>query len=114
VAFSIDPNVKGYINVALAVCGAIAAVGVGAFPSYIPTSWATDTVQTAGFVMAVYGFVNAGGNFFSSSKPGLLAPPDSAVVLAAQKVADLPPTATPGAIMATKAAATSAIVSHNP
>lgn len=110
----IDPNVKGYINGAIAICGVIATIGVSAFPSYIPAGAATDIVQTAGFIFMVYGALNSAGNFLSSSKPGILAPADPPAVVAAQKVADLTPVDPPNKVAAVKAAAIDAVQSRNP
>ena len=112
--FSIDPNVKGYINLVVAVCGAIATIGVSAFPDYIAPGVAKDIVQTAGLIFAIYGGLNSAGNFLSSSQPGLLAPPDPPVVAAAQRVADLPSNAGPAVIKAAKDQATAAVAAHIP
>lgn len=98
----IDPNVKGVINGIVAICGVVAVIGTSAFPDYIPQGVAKDIVQTAGLIFAIYGGLNSGANFLSSSKPGFLAPRDAPVVVAAQKLADLPPSAPPGDIMAAK------------
>jgi hypothetical protein len=113
-ALSIDPNIKGYINGVVALCGAIAAIGASSFPDYIPQGIAKEVVQTAGFVLAIYGVLNAGGNFLSSSKPGALAPPDPPVVVAAQAVADLPKNASPATVVLTKKVAQEAVVEHQP
>jgi hypothetical protein len=112
--FSIDPNVKGYINLVVAVCGVIATIGVHAFPDYLPAGAAADIVQTAALIFAIYGGLNTAGNFLSSSQPGLLAPPDPPVVVAAQAVADLPKSASPVAIDLAKLAATNAVAAHVP
>jgi len=111
---SIDPNVKGYVNGAIAVCGVVATIGVSAFPDYVPSGVAKDIVQTAGLIFAVYGGVNSVGNFFSSSKPGALAPADPPVVTAARAVAALPPDARPSQIDAVKASAVNAVDRHQP
>lgn len=113
-AWSIDPNVKGYINGAIAICGVIATIGVSAFPDWIPPGDAKAIVQTAGFIFMIYGGINSAGNFFSSNKPGALAPPVPPVVAAAQKVADLPPSAGPAVIAQTKKVAAEAITDHQP
>ena len=99
---SIDPNVKGYINLVVAVCGVIATIGVHAFPDYIPAGAATDIVQTAALIFAIYGGLNTAGNFLSSSQPGLLAPPNPKIVLDAQAVADLPTGSDPAVVKAAK------------
>lgn len=113
-ALSIDPNVKGVINGVVAICGVLTLIGASAFPSYIPQGIATDVVQTAGFIFTIYGALNSGANFLSSSKPGLLAPPDPPIVVAAQKVADLPPNAGPAVVAQAKRVATEAVVDHQP
>ena len=104
-ALSIDPNIKGYINGAISVCGIIATLGVSIFPDYIPSEVAKDIVQTAGLIFAIYGGLNSAGNFLSSSKPGALAPQDPPVVKAAQAVVDLPSNASESQIKTTKAIA---------
>lgn len=109
----IDPNIKGYINGAVAICGVIATLGVSVFPDYVPSGIAKDVVQTAGWIFMIYGGVNSGANFLSSNKPGLLAPPSPPPVVAAQKVADLTAAdASPVAIQTAKAQAVQAINSH--
>jgi hypothetical protein len=113
-AISIDPNVKGVINGVIAICGVIATLGVSVFPDYVPPGEAKDIVQTAGLIFMIYGGLNSGANFLSSSKPGALAPPDPPVVAAAIKVAELSPSANPAVIAQTKKAATEAVIDHQP
>ncbi len=113
-AISIDPNVKGYINAAIAVCGVVATIGVNAFPDWIPPGDAKAIVQTSGFIFMIYGALNSAGNFLSSSKPGALAPADAPVVVAATAVANLPKNADPGTIALTKKVAQEAVVEHQP
>jgi hypothetical protein len=113
-AISIDPNIKGYINGAIAVCGVIATIGVSAFPDWIPPGDAKAIVQTSGLIFMIYGGVNSAGNFLSSSKPGALAPQDAPVVVAATAVADLPKNADPGTIALTKKVASEAVIAHTP
>ncbi len=113
-ALSIDPNVKGYINGAIAICGVIATVGVSAFPDWIPPGEAKAIVQTAGFIFMIYGGINSAGNFYSSNKPGALAPADPPVVAAAKAVVDLPLSAGPATIAQVKKIATEAVIDHNP
>lgn len=110
----IDPNIKGYINGAVAICGIIATLGVSIFPDYVPSPIAKDIVQTAGLIFAIYGGLNSAGNFLSSSKPGALAPPDPPVVKAAQTLANLPPNAPTIAVQIAKAIATRSIADHQP
>lgn len=111
---SIDPNVKGYINGAIAICGVIATIGVSAFPDYVPQGVAKDVVQTACLIFTVYGALNSAGNFLSSNKPGAFAPADPPAVVAAKKVADLTPDDSPNKVAAVKAAAIDAVQSRNP
>lgn len=113
-SLSIDPNIKGYINAAVAICGAVSLIGIGAFPDYIPSAIAKGIFQTASFIFLVYGGLNSAGNFLSSSKPGALAPPDPPVVKAAQAVADLKPSAPPLSVEIAKAIATRAVEDHRP
>jgi hypothetical protein len=113
-AIAIDPDVKGYINGAIAVCGVIAGLGVSIFPDYVPSTTAKEIVQTCALIFAVYGGLNSAGNFLSSSKPGALAPPDPPVVKAAAAVAALPPDATVGQVELAKTRAKVAIEDHQP
>jgi hypothetical protein len=113
-AISIDPDVKGYINGAIAVCGVIATLGASVFPDYIPSPVAKEIVQTCGLIFAIYGGLNSAGNFLSSSKPGALAPPDPPVVKAAAAVAALPPDARPSQVELVKNRAKVAIEDHQP
>lgn len=108
----IDPNIKGYVNAAIAVCGIVATLGVSVFPDYVPSPIAKDIVQTAGLIFAIYGGLNSAGNFLSSNKPGLLAPPVPPVVRAAQDLASLPPDAPAPAVQIAKAIATRAVEDH--
>lgn len=110
----INPNLKGYGNLFIAVCGVIGTVGVSAFPDYIPSGIAKDVVQTAALIFMIYGGLNSAGNFLSSNQPGLLAPNDPPVVVEAKKVAALPASASPQDIAATKADATAAVAAHQP
>ena len=110
----IDPNVKGVLNLVIAICGIIGTIGVSAFPDYVPPGMAKDVVQTASLIFMIYGGLNSAGNFLSSSKPGALAPPDPPVVVAAEKVAALPSNATTLQITVAKQAATAAVAQHQP
>jgi hypothetical protein len=84
------------------------------FPSYLPAGVVADVIQTAGFLTFLWNGFNAITHGFSSSRPGPWAPQDPPVVVEAQKVADLPPTAGPVLIADTKAAATQAVLNHQP
>lgn len=109
---SIDPNVKGYVNAAISICGIVATLGVSVFPDYVPSPVAKDIVQTAGLIFAIYGGLNSAGNFLSSSKPGGWAPADPPVVTAASAVAALPPNAPFTEVASAKAAAKAAVDAH--
>jgi hypothetical protein len=113
-AISIDPNVKGYINGFIAVCGVVSVASVSIFPDYVPPGVAKEIIQTAGLIFFLYGGANSVGNFLSSSKPGALAPPDAPVVLAAQAVANLPKDASPATVVLTKKVASEAVIDHQP
>ena len=113
-SIAIDPDIKGYINAAVAVCGVVATLGVSILPDYVPSPVAKDIVQTAGLIFAVYGALNSAGNFLSSSKPGALAPPDPPVVKAATALATLPPDATLGQVELAKVRVKTAVEVHNP
>jgi hypothetical protein len=112
-AMSIDPNVKAWINGAVALCGAIATLGVSVFPDYVPPGIAKDVVQTAGLIFMLYGGANTAGNLLSSNKPGALVT-DPPVMVGARAVADLPKNADPGTIALTKKVAQEAVVEHQP
>lgn len=115
-AVSIDPNIKGYINGAIAICGVVATLGVSVFPDYVPSPIAKDIVQTAGLIFAIYGALNSAGNFLSSNKPGALAPPDPPVVQAARVLASIPPNTPEWSpqVKAAKAVVTQAAQDHKP
>jgi hypothetical protein len=113
-AISIDPNVKAWINGTIAVCGAIAAIGIGAFPDYVPKGIATEIVQTAAFILAVYGGLNTAGNLFSSNQPGALAPADPPSIVAARAVVNLTPDDPPSKVTAVKQAAITAVQTRDP
>ena len=113
-AFTIDPNTKAWINGTVAVCGAIAAIGIGAFPDYVPKGVATEIVQTAAFILAVYGGLNTAGNLFSSNQPGALAPPDPPSIAMARNVVNLTPADSPSKIAEVKAAAINAVQTRDP
>lgn len=110
----IDPNVKGIINGGVAICGVVATIGVSAFPDYVPPGVAKDIVQTAGLIFMIYGGLNSAANFLSSNKPGLLAPAEPPVVVAAKKVADLTPDAPRIQVEAAKNSAIAAVADHHP
>lgn len=110
----IDPDVKGWINGAIAVCGIVAGLGVSIFPDYVPSPVAKDIVQTAALIFAVYGGLNSAGAFLSSSKPGALAPQDPPVVVAASAVAALPRNASPSDVNFAKTSAKIAVDAHQP
>jgi len=106
----ISPKLAIWINVVVALLTLVASGGLSLSGIVSPTT-AGQIVTIAGTALAV---INAVMHAFSSSTPGPLAPADPPVVVAAQKVADLPADASVGAIKAAKSAATSAVTDHNP
>lgn len=83
------------------------ALPLGVPPSVGPyiTSWANAFV---GIYLALQPFMPA----FASSAPGPLAPPDPAVVIAAQKIADASASGSPSQVKAAKDQAIAAIQAH--
>jgi hypothetical protein len=112
--FSIDPNVKGYINLGISLCGVVAGLGVAVFPDYVPPGVAKDVVQTAALIFALYGGINSAGNFLSSNKPGALAPPDPPSIVAARAVVALTADDSPAKVDAVKQAAYVAVQTRDP
>lgn len=106
----ISPKLAIWINVVVALLTLVASGGLSLSGIVSPTT-AGQIVTGAGTALAV---INAVMHAYSSSTPGPLAPPDAPVVVAAQKVADLPADASVGSVKATKAAATAAVADHQP
>jgi hypothetical protein len=109
-----SPAVGAYFSGLALIVSVLAVLSPSAFPSYVPAGVATGIISTCAFLNILLNALNGGLHLFSSSQPGPLAPPDAPVVVAAQKVADLPPSATPLTISATKAAAETAVANHQP
>jgi hypothetical protein len=68
---TISGSVSAYINGGIAIVAVIATFTPSMFPSYIPSGVVADTIQTCGFITALYGAVNvflhkAGGNGVSA------------------------------------------------
>lgn len=109
-----SPNVRMVINFGLAAAGVIVAGGVSIFPDYVPPGEAKDIVQTCGLVLAIASGIGGSMGLYSSNKPGPLAPAEPPVVVAAKKVASLPPDASTVAISQAKVAAVAAVDDHQP
>jgi hypothetical protein len=112
-AMKISPNIQIAIGVIVAVLTA-AAQGAIKLPMGVPPEWGAYFVSWDNFLLTIYSYAAPAMLAFSSSAPGPLAPPDPKVVVAAQKVADLPADASPATITQAKAAATAAIDKHDP
>lgn len=69
-----NPSTSTYINIAIAVLGAVAAAGAY-FTSMFGQQTAQMIVGTAGFVLAMLGAVNGAMHAVSTATPGPLAPP---------------------------------------
>ena len=67
-----NPNLSAAINAAVGVLGVLAAMKPEMFPAYLPTPYAGDITQTAGFALAIWGGVNTGLHLTSTSTPGAL------------------------------------------
>lgn len=109
----ISPNTQIVVGASVAVLSAIAQGGLK-LPMGIPPDWTQYIVSWDNFLIGCYLIAGPTMAGFSSSQPGPLAPPDAPVVIAAQKVADLPQSASLLTISATKAAAETAVANHQP
>lgn len=109
-----SPNVRMIINFGLAALGVIVAGGASIFPDYVPPGVAKDIVQTSGLVLAIASGIGGTMSVYSSPKQGPGAPTPPAVIVTAQKVAELPPDASTAVINQTKAAAVLAVDRHQP
>jgi hypothetical protein len=107
---SIAPKVSMWLNIAYLI---LAAIGTGALSlsGVVSGEQATQMVAIAGLLAGVLNIILHAD---SSSAPGPLAPPRPPVVVAAQKVADLPPNAPQALITATKSVASAAVADHVP
>ena len=65
-----SPTVSLWINIVIGVFGVIAALGTSHMPDYIPPGVAANIVETAGYIVAVFGAVNAGLHATSTSEAG--------------------------------------------
>lgn len=78
----ISPKAGMIFNGVMVAVGAIAAAGPKIFPSYVPDTTASSIVETAGFVIIIYGAVQTWMHGASSSQPGPFAPQDPPIVKA--------------------------------
>lgn len=107
---SIPPNVAAIIKIVLGILTAIATGGLS-FTGILDPAQCATLVAVCSSLIVIIGIVMSG---FSSSAPGILSPQDPPVVVAATAVANLPSNANPATIAQTKAAATAAVVAHQP
>jgi hypothetical protein len=68
----IDAKTQAIIHAIVAVMAVVAAMSPSMFPGYLPSTWVAYTVQTCGFVVAVYSAVTGVMVSYSSAKPGPL------------------------------------------
>lgn len=106
----ISPNVAVIINIVLGVLTLISS-GTLSFTGIVSPATAAQIVAWSASGIAV---INVVMHAFASSAPGPLAPPDAPVVVAAQKVADLPANAPRSQVTAVKAAAVAKVADHEP
>lgn len=74
--WSVDPQTSASISALFVVVGLLAAASPSIFPSYIPSGWVADTIQTAGFITFIWNGVQTMLHNFSSTQPGPWAPQD--------------------------------------
>ena len=96
----------------MSALGFIAALTPSMFPSFIPPGLDADIAKSAGLVGGLIGAIGSGMGLFSSSRPGPLAPQDSAVVVAATALASLPPDAQRDAVQRAKADLSAAAIAQ--
>jgi hypothetical protein len=106
----ISPKLSIWINVILAILTAV-STGALSLSGIVSPATATQIVAFAGVGATILNLIM---HSYASSQPGPAAPPDPPVVLAAQKVADLPSNASTLTIASTKAAAEAAVTAHQP
>lgn len=106
----ISPKASIWINVILAILTAL-STGALSLSGIVSPTTATQIVAFAGVGATILNLIM---HSYASSTPGPAAPADPPVVVAAQKVADLPTNASAGMITATKAAAEAAVAGHQP
>ena len=69
---TIDPKTSMYINIAIALLGAIVGGGIS-FTGILPDPTSAAIVKYSAFVLSIYGVVNASISSVSSNKSGPLA-----------------------------------------
>jgi hypothetical protein len=79
----LDPKTQQIVSVTFAIIGAVAVATPAVFPSYIPSDYVKDVIQTAGFLTFLWNIIHGAMVGFSSSQPGPWAPQDSPAVKAA-------------------------------
>lgn len=104
----ISPKASIWINVILAILTAV-STGALSLSGLVSPATATQIVAFAGVGATILNLVM---HSYASSQPGPAAPADPPVVVAAQKVADLPLSASPAVVAQTKRAATEAVTEH--
>ena len=67
-----NPKLLTYLNIAAAVTGAVALMSPSLFPSYIPPGVVKDILETAGFVTAIGGAVNAALHAATSTQTAMI------------------------------------------
>jgi hypothetical protein len=107
----ISPNVQMGIAAAVAVFSAVAQ-GALKLPMGVPPEAAQYLISWDNFLIGAYLIASPIMLGFSSSAPGVLAPPDPKIVVAAQKLADLPGTASAPEVEAAKTAVNTAVAAH--
>jgi hypothetical protein len=104
----ISPNVSVVLTIAYVILTGLS----------VPTLTALGFTTSAPIILAWCGMIGtvlgAILHAFSSSAPGFAAPADAPVVVAAQKVADLPSNASAATISEAKSEARAAVSAHQP
>lgn len=106
----LSPKTAMIIKIVLALLTAI-STGTLSLAGVVSPQTATLIIAIAGTAVTILGIVMSA---YSSSAPGPLAPADPPVVLAAERVANLPSDSSVGAIQAAKGAAKAAVDQHQP
>lgn len=107
---SLDPKIAMWLKIIYTILTAISS-GTLVLTGLVSPAAGTQIVALAGTMGVLLGIVMSA---YSSSAPGPLAPADPPVVVAAQKVADLPSNAGPAVIKSAKDQAVAAVASHQP
>jgi hypothetical protein len=105
-----DPKVAMIIKIVLGLATAVTS-GTLSLTGLVSPQTNALIVAVCSSLIAILGIIMSA---YSSSAPGPLAPPDPDVVVKAQQVANLPPTASPNQIAVAKKAATNAVEDHQP